>query len=180
MQTCTRRLSFDAGHRVLGHDGKCRHLHGHRYDVDITIYAVSLNGLGMVVDFSAIKNLVGRWIDENLDHNMILHEDDPLAKIARTDWIGLNWTDKEKTPGCMSVWTLFGGTKGPYIMEDNPTAENLARLIYDKAVELLPFNELKVMSVRVYETPNCWSDFPGPPSNTEKGVKSEAQPPTHQ
>src|SRR5262245_52482042 len=78
---CTRKLEFDAGHRVLGHGGKCRHLHGHRYVAEVTCYAEELDKLGFVVDFSVIKTVVGDWIDENFDHNMILNPKDPLWTV---------------------------------------------------------------------------------------------------
>ena len=55
MPTITKKLEFDYGHRVLGHEGKCRHLHGHRGVAEVTVYAPSLDNLGRVVDFGAIK-----------------------------------------------------------------------------------------------------------------------------
>ena len=54
----TRRLEFDAGHRVLGHEGKCKNLHGHRYSAEITVTAPDLDGLGRVIDFGVIKEKV--------------------------------------------------------------------------------------------------------------------------
>ena len=138
----TRRLEFDAGHRVLGHEGKCRHLHGHRYVVLLTVWAPKLDSLGRVVDFGVLKSIVGKWIDDNLDHNILLHEDDPLLKI---------WMDN---PAC----EIFA-QKEPYVMQSgNPTAENIAEEIYKKAEQLLP-SPLSVTKVRVYETPNCFADY---------------------
>lgn len=136
MNIITRRLEFDAGHRVLGHEGKCRNLHGHRYCVEVSVSApAGLDGLGRVIDFGIIKTRLGGWIDENLDHNMLLHPDDPLVQV-----------------GTAMVGRL------PWVMENgNPTAENIAALVYIMAVKLLP--ELKVHRVRVYETPNCWADY---------------------
>lgn len=152
MFTCTRRLSFDAAHRVLGHQGKCRHLHGHRYDVDVTVYTTKLDGLGMVVDFGVIKEKVGAWMDEYLDHNIILNEADPLLADA----------DKHYGPA-----PVFMG-KSPYVLSENPTAENLAKLIFTLATTVLTENALAVSNVRVYETPNCWADYPGPPMEVVK------------
>lgn len=151
MITCTRRLSFDAGHRVWGHQGKCRHLHGHRYDVDVVCYATNLNELGMVIDFGVVKEKVGKWIDDNLDHNMLLYADDPL--LVANNVLG---TIDPPFPN------LFVG-KAPFIMTSNPTAENIAALIYTHAVRLLFGSKITIQNVRVYETPNCWADYPGPP-----------------
>lgn len=159
MHTCTQRIEFDSGHRVLGHKGKCRHLHGHRYAAEITCYATKLDNLGMVVDFAKIKEVMGSWINSRLDHNLILHVDDPISKVWNESY-GLD-------PGerlCLRELKaeVFAG-KAPYIMQDNPTAENLAILIYSKSAEFLRGEGISVSRVRVYETPNCWADYPGPP-----------------
>lgn len=146
MTTATRRLEFDAAHRVLGHGGKCKYLHGHRYVVEVTVQSEELNSLGMVVDFSCIKEKVGKWIDEELDHNVLLHKDDPLL-------LGYFYTDDETTP--------TGIDREPFVMRCNPTAENIAQMIYDKAYELLESYRARVIRVRVFETPNCWADYPG-------------------
>ena len=141
MPSCTRRFVIDAGHRVLGHQGKCRHLHGHRYEIEVTVSSRGLDALGMVVDFSVIKDKVGKWLDDNLDHNLILHPDDPLLQ----------------DPGNAEV---FAG-RSPFVMPHgkNPTAENLAFLVYKQAGELLRPDGLWIDHVRVYETENCWADF---------------------
>lgn len=136
MITTTRRLEFDAGHRVLGHGGKCRHLHGHRYAVEITVQAERVDNLGMVIDFGQIKERVGAWIDENLDHRLILNPDDPQA---------LHMQATEEIP--------------PYLMPqgENPTAENLAKLIFGVSERMLP--TFHIVGVRVWETPNCFADY---------------------
>lgn len=135
----TRRMEFDAGHRILGHEGKCANLHGHRYVAEVTVTAAELDTLGRVIDFSAIKRLVGGWIDEHWDHNMLLHADDPLAGIAPTN-------------------PLLGG-KAPYIFrESNPTAENIAEHLYWIADELLT-PTFSVVRVKIWETPNCTATF---------------------
>src|SRR5262245_58199732 len=79
----TREIRFCYGHRLLNYDGKCRHLHGHNGRAVITLEADRLDGLGMVVDFSAIKKAVSAWIDANLDHRMILHKDDPVLPLLQ-------------------------------------------------------------------------------------------------
>ena len=157
MTTVTRRLEFDYGHRVLGHSGKCRHLHGHRATVEVMVKA-GLDRLGMVVDFAVIKQRLGGWIDEFLDHNLILHPADPLVKLL------LNMTPEQVA----DPDGIFGG-KVPFFLgpidnpsddgRHNPTAENLARMIYDVASNLLP--TFKIVSVTFYETPNCSATYTG-------------------
>ena len=83
MYRVTREIAFCYGHRLLNYDGKCRHLHGHNGRAVITVESPKLDRRGMVVDFVEIKRHVQRWIDENLDHNMLLCRDDPLLPILR-------------------------------------------------------------------------------------------------
>lgn len=136
MQTCTRRFVFDAAHRVLGHKGKCQYLHGHRYVVEVTVQTPSLDKLGMVMDFGVVKELVGGFIEKELDHNTILQSNDPLYPIL------CNY--------------------GPVAtMEGNPTAENIAALLFRRAGALLKEADprISVCNVRVWETENCYADY---------------------
>ncbi|MCI0701083.1 MAG: 6-carboxytetrahydropterin synthase [Planctomycetia bacterium] len=115
----TKELHFCYGHRLLNYAGKCRHLHGHNGKAVITLEADSLDGLGMVVDFSEMKRVIGKWIDDTLDHRMLLHRDDPvIPELIRQG--------------------------EPFVELDvNPTAENIARLIFDRvAAEDLPVTEV--------------------------------------
>jgi 6-pyruvoyltetrahydropterin/6-carboxytetrahydropterin synthase len=139
MANCTKRIEFDYGHRVLGHKGKCNHLHGHRGVAEITCSSRSLDDLGVVIDFAIIKQVVGAWIDEHWDHNLILNADDPILY------------HKE----------VFAG-KEPYVMPDerNPTAEELAHLLFLEAGALLAVYGVKVSKVRFYETPTSYSEYP--------------------
>ena len=137
----TRKFEWDSGHRVLGHEGKCKHLHGHRYVAEVTVEAPDLDDLSRVIDFSVLKTLIGKWIDEQWDHNILLHEADPLLDIRPES----------------SAW----GGKKPYIVLDgNPTAETMVVILFNVAANLLP-QPIKVVHCRLYETPNCWADYSG-------------------
>lgn len=142
MITVTRKLEFDAAHRVLGHEGKCRHLHGHRYVVEVTVSTRRgiMDELGMVVDFSVIKTKVGGWIDKNWDHNILLHIEDPLIKLN-----GMG----------SAIW----GGREPYIFENNPTAERMAEELAMVVNNIFITDGLTLERIRVYETPNCWADW---------------------
>jgi 6-pyruvoyltetrahydropterin/6-carboxytetrahydropterin synthase len=137
MRTCTRRLEFDAAHRVMNHESKCANLHGHRYAAEVTCRAEGLDSLGRVIDFSAVKMLVGRWIDEHWDHGTIVHQAD-LGLIALCE--------RER-------WRLYRTTK-------NPTSENVAEELFRVASSLLAPSGIAVQQVCVYETPNCWAAYP--------------------
>ena len=134
MYTVTKRLEFCYGHRLLNYDGKCRHLHGHNAIVEIDIAAATLDERNMVVDFSDIKQVVKLWIDRELDHKMILRQDDPMVEILRA----------RGEP----VFTL----------DSNPTAERLARLIFDTARDL----GFDVSAVRFWETPSSCASYTAP------------------
>ncbi len=156
--TITRRFEFDYGHRVLGHEGKCRHLHGHRGVAEVTVQAQELDRLGRVVDFSVLKEKVGGWIDDHWDHRYLCHRADPLAQA---------WQEYEDSQGTSKrgVWAFDAlGGAAPYVMHlagvnANPTAENIAAELYYHATGLLRGHDLVVTHVRVYETPNCHADY---------------------
>jgi 6-pyruvoyltetrahydropterin/6-carboxytetrahydropterin synthase len=131
MYRVTREIAFCYGHRLLNYDGKCRHLHGHNGRAVITLEGPGLDARGMLVDFGEIKRQVQRWIDENLDHNLLLCRDDPLLPI------------------------LLEHGERVFVMDENPTAENIARLIFDRAREA----GLPVAEVVLWETDNCCSAY---------------------
>jgi 6-pyruvoyltetrahydropterin/6-carboxytetrahydropterin synthase len=138
--TCTRRFEFDAGHRVTQHESKCRHVHGHRYAAEITVEADELDGVGRVVDFGRLKEVVGWWIDDKWDHAYIGHPED--------------WVPASLTTAGMRV----------YLMPDElePTAENLAAHLAEVAQSLLdadPTKPLRVVRVVMWETPNCKAEW---------------------
>ncbi len=129
----TREIEFCYGHRLLDYAGKCRHLHGHNGIAVVTLEGPSLDERGMVVDFTDVKRIVGKWIDETLDHTMILHEADPMVPVLR-----------ERGERFVTMPT-------------NPTAENIAKWIFDHAKEA----GLPVVEVRLWETPNCFAAYGG-------------------
>lgn len=132
MITATRRIEIDAGHRLLGHEGKCRHAHGHRYAFEVEVTA-PLDAVGRVLDFSVIKERLGAWLDERWDHAFICQAGDPLLDTLRA--LGLRHAE-----------VAFA-----------PTAENLAAEVGRVAIELFP--ELRVTRVRCWETPNCFAEW---------------------
>lgn len=127
----SREIDFCYGHRLLNYAGKCRYLHGHNGRVVITVAQETLDERGMVLDFSDIKRVVTTWIDENLDHRMILQRDDPLVPI------------------------LQGMGEPLYLLDVNPTAENIARLIHGVAAA----HGFPVVRTDLWETPHCFATF---------------------
>ena len=134
MIICTRRIEFDAAHRVLDHESKCKYLHGHRYAIEASFSAENLDSLGRVVDFGVIKELLGNWLDENWDHTTILHE-----------------KDKELGEKIASVT----GQKIFYL-PSNPTAENMADyLLREICPSLFAGKNVFCCAIVLRETPNC-------------------------
>jgi 6-pyruvoyltetrahydropterin/6-carboxytetrahydropterin synthase len=138
--TVTRKFEFDAGHRVLGHKGKCQNIHGHRYVAELTITCSCLDDLGILLDFSEIKRVVGEWIDLHWDHNLLLNSQDPLANAE------------------------FNQVKKPYLfIRKNPTAEVMVLELVDVARDLFAENKelrrVEITKCRIYETPNCWAEW---------------------
>lgn len=77
----SRKFSFSSGHTITGHQGKCRHLHGHNYECEVTVTPkedAGLDDLGMVVDFSALKAVCEGAV-EGLDHHFLIWQRDPRA-----------------------------------------------------------------------------------------------------
>ena len=79
----SREIHFCYGHRLLNYDGKCKHLHGHNARVIVTLQSDGLDSRGMVLDFGEIKRSLSAWIDEALDHRMVLHQEDPSVPMMR-------------------------------------------------------------------------------------------------
>jgi 6-pyruvoyltetrahydropterin/6-carboxytetrahydropterin synthase len=131
MYRVTREIHFCYGHRLLQYEGKCRHLHGHNGRVVISLAAPTLDPLGMVMDFTRIKQVVNRWIDETLDHRMLLHKEDPALPFLRAQG------------------------EPVFEMDVNPTAENIARLIYDYTAE----QGFPVVEVQLWETESCSATY---------------------
>ena len=129
----TKEIHFCYGHRLLNYEGKCRFLHGHNAKVQIDLSSQTLDHRGMVIDFNDVKQTVQGWIDSALDHKMLLNKADPVIPHL----------DPSKEP----VVTL----------ETNPTAEALARMIFDYAKT----RGFPVTEVRFWETPTSFATYHG-------------------
>lgn len=135
----SRTIEFDAGHRVPDHASKCCNVHGHRYKVEVTVDgdvqpADGRSDGGMVVDFGELKQALTVRVHDLFDHAFI-------AWIEDVDLINF----------------LQEMGSRVIVMDDVPTAENLAREIGDALTDHL--DPLYVESVRVWETPNSCAQW---------------------
>ena len=133
MYSVTKRIDFCYGHRLLDYNGICRHPHGHNAVAEIEVSTESLDARNMVVDFTDIKSAIKGWIDRELDHKMILRQDDPLVAPLRS--LG----------------------EPMYLLDSNPTVERIARLIFDVSRK----QGMSVVRVTVWETPTSWATYAG-------------------
>ena len=76
-----RRFTFCAGHRLVGHEGKCRNLHGHNYVLEVFVTGREQDSIGRILDFKMLKERVNGWLDENWDHTFF------FGRKTKTDWM---------------------------------------------------------------------------------------------
>jgi 6-pyruvoyltetrahydropterin/6-carboxytetrahydropterin synthase len=135
--TISRRFEWDAAHRIPGHEGACKAIHGHRYVAEIEVSGPELDALGRVIDFGVMKTVVGAWIDRNFDHTAIFSRKDavvaPVAELNASMDRPVYWLDAA------------------------PTAENIAAELGRVASELLQPHGIAIEGVKLWETPNCWA-----------------------
>lgn len=143
----TRRIEFDAGHRIPDHRSQCRNLHGHRYALEVTVSGEVKNRPGdpengMVIDFGALKDIVKFEVADPWDHAFLVYREDRVV---------------------MDLLAAIPGHK-TVVLDVTPTAENLAREAarrIEAALAARYGTAVKLERLRLYETPNCWADVPG-------------------
>jgi 6-pyruvoyltetrahydropterin/6-carboxytetrahydropterin synthase len=133
MISIVRKFSIDVGHRVLGHEGKCSNVHGHTYTIEVHARGPELDGIGRVIDFSALKDRIGSWLDACWDHGFVVNAEDEAVHIALTQ-----------------LESKF------FLLPFNPTAENMAEYLLRRVCpERMEGTGIEVFRVVVHETPNC-------------------------
>ena len=131
MYQVTKQFGLSYGHRLIKHKGKCERYHGHNGLVEVVCEGPDLNENRMLIDFDIVTKTLKSWIDEELDHRMILNEKDPMIELLN-----------KKGEKFVS-------------MPDDPTAEALAKLIFDYAKD----HHLPVKKVTVWETPTSHASY---------------------
>ncbi len=145
MITITRKLEFDAGHRIPDHKSQCRNLHGHRYTIEITLIGEVIeeegsSDNGMLMDFSDVKSLAHEHLVDVWDHAFLVYEKDAPVR----DFLA----------GLPDHKTV--------VINKIPTVENLARTAFDilKPVYSDRYGTgLKLHKLVLHETPNCWAEI---------------------
>ncbi|MGI4811828.1 MAG: 6-carboxytetrahydropterin synthase QueD [Janthinobacterium lividum] len=140
----TRRIEFDAGHRIPDHRSQCRNMHGHRYALEITLAGelVAEAGApdrGMVMDFAAVKELAIEHVAALWDHAFLVYDGDSAVRAFL-----------ETLPDHKTV-----------VIDRIPTVENLAMIAFEilQPVYAAQYrNQIVLSRLRLYETPNCWAE----------------------
>ncbi|CAN5382764.1 6-carboxytetrahydropterin synthase QueD [soil metagenome] len=145
MLTITRKLEFDAGHRIPDHKSQCRNLHGHRYTLEITLIGAVIeeegsSDNGMIMDFSDVKALAKQHLVDVWDHAFLAYEKDHVVREF------LDSIPDHKT----------------VIIDRIPTVENLAQTafnILNAAYKDRYGTGLRLHKLVLHETPNCWAEI---------------------
>jgi 6-pyruvoyltetrahydropterin/6-carboxytetrahydropterin synthase len=168
--TVTRRIEIDAGHRIMTHGSKCRHIHGHRYAIEATATSAFLHETGeqtdMAVDFGFLKAAMMDAIDEPCDHGFIAaHTDTELLEMFAPPGHAGSWADETGTAVRSQGWLLTTATRlgtKLYIVPFQPTAERLARHWFERLAPLVIQRSdgvARLSRIAVWETPNCRADY---------------------
>lgn len=126
-----KTIFFCYGHRLLNYDGPCRHIHGHNGKIEMECASARLDKRGMVIDFLDMAHIIKTWIDAHFDHTLLLRKDDPLIPLLKQS--------KERF----------------FVTEENPTAEHLAKLIFEFARS----KNLPVTAVTLWETEHASATY---------------------
>lgn len=145
MLTITRKLEFDAGHRIPDHNSQCRNLHGHRYVLEITLTGgvIEQDGQsdnGMIMDFSDVKKLANSALVDVWDHAFLVYEKDHAVR-----------TFLDSLPNHKTV-----------VLPLVPTIENLAKIAFALLKDTYTDNfgtGLTLHKIKLFETPNCWAEI---------------------
>ena len=137
MTTATRYHDICCGHRVVGHENKCRYLHGHNYRIIFVVAAQELDNIGRVMDFSVIKSKLCMWLEDNYDHKFLVWRKDPLLE---------------------QLINLSG--ESIVVTEFNPTAENIAKYLVENIGPMqLSGSGCRLIKCIVQETRKCSAEY---------------------
>ena len=130
--TAFRYHDISAGHRVVGHSGKCQFLHGHNYRITFFCSAEKLDSVGRILDFGDIKAKLCMFLENTWDHHMLLWDKDPMA-------LAISAIDP----------TVI-------LLPFNPTAENMAAFLLNVVgPEKLKDTGVLLDKVQIDETRKC-------------------------
>ena len=137
----TKEFRFEAAHALRGYDGPCKSIHGHSYELTVTVTGTPIEDKdapksGMVMDFGDLKKIIKKNIIDRMDHALILNKDYPVDDV-----------DKIKEVFCNVIWVDY-----------QPTSENLLIDFAGRIIPLMPAG-VKLHSLRLRETANSYAEW---------------------
>ena len=137
MISINRYHDISAGHRVVGHENKCSHLHCHNFRVHFTVSADQLDAIGRITDFGVIKKQLCDWLENNWDHRFLLYEADTLLESL-----------KQIAPQDIVICPF------------NPTAENMAKYLCEVVgPQQLKGTGCQLIKCTIEETRKCSATY---------------------
>lgn len=138
----TKKFSFETGHALYGYDGKCKNIHGHSYQLDVTVIGKPITDTsnpkwGMVIDFGDLKKIVKEEIEDVFDHATIFNKNTPHLELAED----LRQRDHKII-----------------LVDYQPTSENMVIDFAQKIKNRLPEN-IQLHSLRLQETNTCFAEW---------------------
>ncbi|NCP20938.1 MAG: 6-carboxytetrahydropterin synthase QueD [Flavobacteriales bacterium CG_4_9_14_0_2_um_filter_35_242] len=138
----TKHFDFETAHALYGYDGKCKNIHGHSYQLFVTLIGTPINDPsnvkhGMVMDFGELKALVNREIISKFDHTTVLNNLSPHKDLANT---------------------LSELNHHVVLVDYQPTSENMLLDFAKRINHKLPIN-IKLHSLKLYETANSYAEW---------------------
>ena len=135
----TKIFSFEMAHAIHGYPGACKNIHGHSYELHVTVSSVNdetfyIPSPGLVIDFKEIKDLVKANVIDKLDHKIILSREYLAEHIS------------------------FSHQENLIILEAEPSAENLLMYIMQILCNVLP-EEIKLVQLKLYETKDSYAEW---------------------
>ncbi len=134
MLSVTKIFRFEAAHAISGYHGSCREIHGHSYEMHITVTGSCLNENDMLIDFKELKKAVESVVIKDLDHALILKHNQINVSATQNMVSKICWLDGE------------------------PTAEFLLDFILRRLQTALP-DSIEIRRIRLYETNTCYAEW---------------------
>lgn len=145
MITATKQFTFDCAHMLSGHEGACKNLHGHTYQLFVTVVRDSdpliTHGPsdGMVTDFKELKEIINDLIIDKFDHAFVAWR---------------NGNDAERALLTLAKHHLLKVVE----LDFRPTAENMS-LFFGTIIHTALPKGLRVSTIKLYETPTSFAEF---------------------
>ena len=137
----TKSFTFEMAHALWNYDGPCRNIHGHSYQLFVTVIGETISDqsspkLGMVVDFSDLKKIVKNSIVDVFDHSVVISSKASQPEIKRVE----------------QMFDKF------YVVDYQPTCENLVTDMASRLINILP-EKVSLFSLKLIETATSWAEW---------------------